>query len=331
MDRQVRIEITPKNVLVAIMMVLATYFVYQIREILFLLFISILFMSGFNPVVSRLEKLKISRAAAIGMAYVGFFVVMSLIVMMVVPPLINETSQLIDQFSLPQSLKDDLNNFDYTLENVQLLASQLYSLPRILGVIGSAFSSVLYFVSLFAITFYLLLERKNLHQHLKFLFETEAELKAERFVERIEHKIGGWVRGQLMLMSIIGAMTFVGLVLLRIPYALPLALLAGLLEVLPNVGPTISAIPAIIIAFLVGGWPLSLATLALYILVQQLENHLIVPQVMRVATGINPIVTIVTMLTGFKLGGVSGAILAIPLYIVIQSTLTEWYHFKKLK
>jgi predicted PurR-regulated permease PerM len=228
-------------------------------------------------------------------------------------------------------LKDNLNNFDYTIENIQLLANQLTSVPRIVGIIVSAFSSVLYIVSLFAITFYLLLERKQLHHYLKFLFASEAEAKAEKFVGQIEQKIGGWVRGELMLMTIVGVTTFIGLALLRIPFALPLALLAGVLELLPNVGPTVSAIPAIIIAYLVGSWPLALFTLALYILIQQLENHLIVPQVMRAAVGINPVITILIMLTGFKLAGVSGAILAIPVYIVLQATLTEWYHFKKLK
>ena len=168
-------------------------------------------------------------------------------------------------------------------------------------------------------SYYLVLERPNLHKYLLKLFDDkEAEAKAEKLVLDIEKQVGGWVRGELFLMLIIGVMTYLGLFLLGVPYALPLAVLAGLLELVPNLGPTMAAVPAIVIALTVSP-VIALGTLILSIVIQQLENNLIVPKVMQSATGTEPLATIIVLLVGFTLGGIAGAVLSMPIYLTIQT------------
>jgi len=206
----------------------------------------------------------------------------------------------------------------------------LTSVPKLLGVVGSAFSALIVTITVGVITFYLLQEKQNLHKHLQWLFgDGKAEAKAQLFVAKIDEQIGGWVRGELTLMFVIGATTYIGLRLLNIDFALPLAILAGIFELLPSIGPTIAAIPAVGVALFSGSPIMAIWVLVLYLVIQQLENSFIVPVVMNKAVGLNPIATILLLLTGFRLGGISGAVLAIPLFLVIKVTVNEFYKSAK--
>jgi len=146
----------------------------------------------------------------------------------------------------------------------------------------------------------------------------------------LEHHLGGWIRAQLILMSLIGVLVYLGLTILGIEFALPLAILAGLLEIIPNFGPTMAAVPAILMGFAIS--PLTgIAVGALYFLIQQLENSLIVPQVMKRTVGFNPVVTIIALMIGFKLGGAFGAVLAIPFGLMIKAIIFELFPLEKLR
>ena len=150
-----------------------------------------------------------------------------------------------------------------------------------------------------------------------------ASLHAERasricsgLVDRIQFKMGRWLQGQIFLMFIIFVLDYLGLLLIGAPYALVLALIAGILEIVPYIGPIISAILATAISFLHG--PVTgLLVLALFVLVQQLEGYVFTPLVMKKAVGLNPVVVILALMIGAKLAGVLGIIVAIPIATVI--------------
>ena len=123
-------------------------------------------------------------------------------------------------------------------------------------------------------------------------------------------------------MTIVGLLTYVGLRLLAIDFALPLALLAGLLEVIPNLGPVIAAIPGVFLGLSVS--PVTaLAVGAMYFLVQQLENSVIVPKVMKRSVGLNPLVTIIVLIVGYQLAGLAGAVLAVPVTLLVTVVLSH--------
>ena len=131
-------------------------------------------------------------------------------------------------------------------------------------------------------------------------------------------------------MVIIGVATWIGLTLLRIEFALPLAVLAGLLEIIAIIGPIVAAVPAIIIALVQFGSPVpALGVAALYILIQQLENNLIVPKLMEKAVGVHPLVIILALLIGGSLFGIIGAALAVPIAATTQVLIEDIHKHQK--
>ncbi len=209
--------------------------------------------------------------------------------------------------------------------------SNLTSVPaNLFKFIAGIFSNVLDLLALGLITFYLLLERKSLDHYLTVLFGEEKEKDIEKVIDKIEYRLGGWVRGELLLMLIVGVMSYIGFRIIGLEFALPLAILSFLLEVIPNVGPTVAALPAVLLALTLSPYH-ALATAGWCILVQQLENAIFVPRVMRKAAGVNPLVSILALAVGFKLGGIGGAILAIPSFIAIEVIAGEVFSSKNLK
>lgn len=150
-----------------------------------------------------------------------------------------------------------------------------------------------------------------------------------KVILEMENKLGAWARGQLTLALIIGSFSFVGLKFLQIEPVLPLAILAGILEMVPMIGPIISAIPAVLVASGTSWW-LALSVIIFYFLVQQLENHLIVPLVMRRAVGVPPLISLLAFLIGAKIAGVIGIILSIPVFLCLQ-VLVQEFIFEKEK
>lgn len=330
-----KIEISHRTIIFTFLLIGIIWLVVQILPIILGLFVSILLMTALNPVVDKLTRVKIPRAVAIFLVYIIFIGIIVGGIVSVVPPLVDQTTNLVNRMP---SLFDEsarwlqsvgVKNIDGDLVARQV--SQLGSVPaNLVSFTISFFSNIVTIFSILVVTFYLLLERKNLDDYLLVLFGQGEEQKAKKFVDQVESNLGSWVRGELTLMLIIGVMTFIGLTLLGIPYALPLSILAGLLEIVPTIGPVISSVPGVLIGLTISP-VMALATAALYFLVQQTENSLIVPKVMQKATGINPLFTIIVLAIGFKLAGVSGAILAVPILIVLRVIAIEVFSVKGLQ
>lgn len=323
-----KIEISHRTIIFTVFFLIFLYLLFLIRQILAVLFVAFILMSALNPTISRLERFKIPRGLSIIFIYLLILVVFGLTIAGVVPPLVDQTSLLISR--LPQYTQAlGLPAFDHNFLTNQL--NQLGSLPaNLLKITMGVFSNLLGIIILAVVTFYLLIERKNLDRYLYFLFGPDGEKKAQRFVDELEKKLGSWIRAQLALMIIVGVMSYLGLRLLGVEFALPLALLAGILEIIPNIGPTIAAVPAVLAGLAVSPI-MGLAVAALYFLIQQIENSLIVPQVMAKETGLNPLITLVSLIIGFRLAGMVGAILAIPVVLMIQVVASEIYASKRFQ
>lgn len=321
-----KIEISHRTIIFTVLFLLFLYVLFLVRRILVIFFISVVLMSALNPAVNRLEKWRLPRLLAILVIYLLVIVGLALIIAGVAPPLVEQTGILIDR------LPGYIENLRLPWGKIQdFQVSQLGSLPaNLVRITVSVFSNLLNAFLLFVLTFYLLIERKNLDRYFQFLFGSDGEERAKRFVDTLEHKLGGWVRAQAALMLIIGGLSYMGLTLLGIDFALPLALIAGVLELVPGVGPTLSAVPAVLAGLAVS--PLmGLAVLALYFLIQQLENSLIVPQVMSRGTGVNPLVALLALVIGYELAGVVGSILAIPVLLLAQIIGVEAMASKKFQ
>lgn len=317
-----RVEVSYKTIIFTVLFLVTLWFIIQIRDIIALLFFSLVIAAGLRSPIEWLEdRLKLPRVFAILVMYIVLLFIFTLLGSVMIPAFSDQGERLLEAlqyfFSLPwlapyfSDISNQINSFVGNAFRVTL----------------GAFSAILNFFTLFVLTFYLLLERRHMRVFLKNMLGEELKERVVNVILRVESRLGAWVRGEISLILIIGIMSYIGLLLLNIEYALPLAILAGLLEIVPVVGPIVSAIPAVIIAYLINPW-LAVAVGALYFLIQQLENHLIVPMVMKQAVGIPPVVTILAILVGGKLAGIGGALLAIPIFISLQIIFQEFFPSK---
>lgn len=322
----VRVEIYYKTIVFTVALLIGLWFLIQIREVILLVFLSVILLSALLKPVEWLNSKRIPRVLSVILVYLVVIALISFVIGIIVPPLVSQTSDFISK--LPQIIST-VNEFLIfnkipieDLSSVIARQSQQFA-GNIISISTAIFSSVFLIVTLFVLTFYLLLEWKKFLKLLTSPFAGRQEKKVISIISKVETGLGHWVRGQLTLSAIVGVLTFVGLTILGIPYALPLSLIAAILEIVPIIGPIIASIPAILVSLTISPI-LALAVAALFFIVQQLENHLIVPMVMSKVVGLQPPVVIIALLVGAKLAGIGGAFLAIPVIVVAKIVIKEF-------
>lgn len=314
-----KIEISHKTIIFTLVLLAALWFVFQIKDILFLLFISFILMSALRPLVDGLERIRIPRFVSILLLYGLVFGGLSAGIASMIPTLVSQSGTMFAK--LPEFLT---RAFPYVSSDIQSLTRQIAPVgENLLRVTVNVFSNLFSMLTVMTFTFYFLLERRHLSDMLAALFGQEIGGRVFSVLTRIEKRLGAWVLGQLCLMVIVGVLVYGGLYFLRVEFALPLAILAGMLEIVPTIGPTVSAIPAALVAF--GSSPvLAVSVIALYIIVQQVENNLLVPLVMKQSVGLSPVLTILALMIGGRFGGITGAVLAVPVLLAIQEIVNSF-------
>lgn len=312
-----RIDISYKTVVFIAVFILGIWLVFLIKDLLLVLFSSIILMSSLAPLVKWFTHFRIPKPLGIAIVYIIILGIVAGILASIIPPLVEQTRKLI--IILPPIVAQ---LFNITNFNDSFFSTELSNISKnLVSFTIALFDNILTIILLLVLTFYLLMEKDNVENRIANLFIGREE-RAKKSIIQIEEKLGSWLRGQVILSLIIGVLSYIGLIILNIPYALPLAVLAGVLEAVPVIGPIISSIPAILIALTISPI-LALITASIYFVIQQAENNLIVPQVMKRAVGLNPLVVILTIAVGSKLLGISGALLAVPIAAVIQIVVAE--------
>jgi len=317
-----KVEISHKTIIFTVGFLALLWFLYFIRDILSLFFASLLLMAILNPSVSKMTKKRIPRPLGVLIVYLVIIGVFGVAVGGVVPALVEQTTNFVT--GLPGYLTNIGVSSMVSQEIAKQLLSQLGNVPSQVVKFGaSVISNIINIVSVLIFAFYLLLAREKLGEQLANILPGDKSKKAIYILDSLEIKLGGWVRGELSLMLLVGVLMFIGLTILGIPFALPLAILAGVMELIPTLGPIVSAIPVAIIGF--GISPLmGAASIALSLLVQQLENYLFVPKVMEKSVGVSPIFTLFALAIGFKIAGIAGALFSVPVFIALK-VVAEYY------
>lgn len=319
-----KVDISHRTIVFIAIFILALWITYLIRDLIIILFVSVIFVSALSPLVNFFVKLKLPKVLSIAMTYIIIISILAGFLVSIIPPLVEQSNRLI--VASPPLITQFFNviNIDKSL-----LSSELTALSKnLFSITLSVFDNLLAIVFLLVLTFYMLLEKDNLESRIASLFKNREE-RVRRSIVKIEEKLGAWLQGQLVLSLVIGVLSYIGLTILNIPYALPLAMIAGIMEVIPVIGPIISALPAVFLAFTISPI-LSVIVAVMYLVIQQLENHLIVPQVMKRAVGLNPLIVILAIAIGSRLLGISGALLAVPMAVVFQIIAAEIIEGKEL-
>lgn len=311
-----KIEISHRTIIFTVLFLGLVWVLFQIRDIIFQFFLALFIAAILNPTVTKLSKRKIPRGASVIVVYLLLFGVVGISVAALIPALVSQTSAFVNNF--PRIVANIGISSVVSDQLTQQLIEQLATLPAsVAKATISVFSNAISLVAVLVFAFYLLSEREKLDDQLAELIGKDKQDLIENNLALIEKNLGSWARAQITLMFVVGVANYIGLTLLGIPFALPLAMLAGLLEVVPYVGPVIAAVPAVFIGL--GISPiLGLAVTALAFLVQQLENYIFVPKIMEKSTGVHPIITLLALAIGFKLLGFIGILIAVPVFITLQ-------------
>ena len=333
------INITAMGVIKIILIFIAFYFLFLIREILAILFVSLIFASAVDPWVDWMQSKKIPRGLGIIFIYLIMFGVVGAVVVAIIPPIIEQINELLVNF--PMIFEKVISGFqylrDYSIEhgildsvkdNFGSLSGNLQNAAGgVFSTVSGIFGGIISFFFVLIMTFYMVVEENALKKVVWSVAPKKHQIYIMKLVNRMQKKIGLWLRGQLILSLIIFTLTYVALLILGVEYALVLALIAGLTEFVPYLGPLLASVPAVFLAYTQDP-VLAIFVLVLYYVIQLVENNIIVPKLMQKVIGLNPIISIAVLLIGFKVAGVVGAILSIPVATAISVFFYDLFESK---
>lgn len=335
--------ISTQTVIKIIFVMLGFWLLFLIRDLILLLFVSLIIVSALNPLVDRLEVAGVPRPVAAGLVFLILLIIIGEVLYLMIPPLVRQTQELVNK--LPDIAnqavallvfwgdKVKVERWAHLVSQnlIEIITNQMSKLPFQVFRFGKGLvNGVLLIFSLLVISFYLLVENRRLKKQFVSIFPEKKQKRIQDLIINVERKLGGWLRGQAILSLIVGVSSWVVLSLLRLEFALPLAILAGLLEIIPIIGPVLATLAAAIVA-LSGGLVRGIFVIILYWGMQQLENNLVVPQVMKETVGLDPLLVILALTIGARLLGIFGALLAVPLTATAVIIINDFLISKNLK
>lgn len=326
------LELFSKKVLIAIGILAAAAMLWFARDVLLLVFIAAVLASGIAPAVLRVRILwryafrrNLSRGQAVALVYLPFVVIVLLIGLVIVPRFIADTRELGRQ--LPALIEQNILTPLERYVPVNVIREELrggVELPRsrVFAYMRNAAAAMASILAVLFMVVYMLIDAERLRNRFLLIWPPEVRGRRRRTLIRVGKRMSAWLSAQLVLSAIIGTATFIALAAMGVPYALPLAIIAAVGELIPMIGPTVGAIPALIIALLNGRWQFW-AVLVFVIVLQKVENLFIVPRVMASKVSISPLAVFIAFLIGASLLGVMGAIMAIPVAAIAQVAFDE--------
>lgn len=335
-----QLDISTSSVFRAILVVLSFVLLYLLSDVVVILLFSIIVASAVSPFVTWLQKLGIPRIIGVLALYLMVLAAVVTLSSLVLPSVLSElsnmsayipkfTSQLTTSLDTVQQGAPKYFDFVSEVQNiVEMLSGYLQQFSQsafnlAIGAFGGLFS----FIAIIVISFYLSVMKNGIQNFLAAIVPERYEEYITDLWRRVEIKVGLWLQGQMLLALIVGLLVFVGLTLLHVKFALVFAILAMLLEIVPVAGPVLAAIPAILMAFIQSP-ALGLWVLIMWVVIQQTENHLLVPLVLGKTTGLNPVVVILAILIGAQLAGIVGALLGVPVATIIVELLDDMARLK---
>lgn len=321
---------------------LAAFFAFQLRGLILIILAAVVIASVIEPGTRWLVRRGIQRVFAAVIMYLAIAAFIAVTVTFVIPPLYSEAVSAIN--NLPKHIKtiDILSPIHSgTYNSVKTFFPDLPSTVSIgdlasmftgtisdfsggvFDTITNFFGGVISIILVVVISFYLSVRDDGVGEFLGII----TPLKHERYVkglwQRSQNKIGKWMQGQILLGLSIGLVTYLSLLVVGIPHPLLLGFLAGIFELIPIIGLILSVIPAFLLAMLDGGLGLGLIVLAIYIVIQQIESHLVYPLVVRKVIGVPPLLVIIALVAGAQLAGFVGALLAVPLSVSLMEFIDD--------
>jgi predicted PurR-regulated permease PerM len=312
-----------------VLVVLGLWFLWLIRDIVAMLVAAVLLAALIRPFADWFARRHVPRVLSVLVVYLVLGGLIAAVAILLVPVVIEQSIQLFGSSAAIPALTDLFANTRallWVLQDVFLsfIRGESSSVSAVFGQVRDFLGGLAALVVVLVLTFYMVVEDDTARKLFRNLAPIEYQPFLAQLFTKMQTRIGAWLQGQILLGIIVGSAAYLGLSLLGVKYALLFAVIAGLLEIVPYVGPTLSLVPAAIVGFAHSPF-IGFAVIALYLAIQQVENHLLVPKVMQKVTGLNPIVSIVALLVGVKLGGFVGAVLSIPVATMCSVALEDLF------
>lgn len=336
----VTLHIASGTVIKVISITLLFGVLFLLRDLVLVLLTAIVVASAIEPVARWFIAHRVPRLPSVLIVYASLALIVAGSFYFLFLPLLNESSAFVS--SLPAyidegSISIQQNSF-FNSEPILQQISNKFSLSEFAAranvfianfsggfwnTVSAVSGGLLSFVLIIVLSFYLAVQDDGVGKFLRIISPRKHEAYIIDLWKRVETKIGLWMQGQLLLAVIIAVLVYLGLALLGVPHALLLAVLAGIFELIPLFGPILAAIPAILIGFADGGVSIALLLAGFYLIVQQFENQLIYPLVVKKVVGVSPILVIIALIAGAKLGGLLGMILSVPIAAVLMEFVND--------
>lgn len=321
---KIRLEITTWSIVKILLILIGFGLIFLIKDIIVLLFLALVIVASFRPIVNKWEK-KIGRLPAVLALLLIGLMILGFIFYILFPPLLEQFRQFV------AALPELVNKFKFLNPSYKsVIESNVRTLTQNAGnitggfitVTMGVFGGIVAFFAVIVMSVYLLLDKRGLPSLTESVVSPDMRPAVTDVAQKVSAKVGSWFRGQVLLSAIIGIVDLIGLLVIGVPYALTLAVISAILEFVPTIGPFLSGTIAALVALSVS--PLkALIVIILYLVVQQLENSLIVPKIMQKAVGLSPVLIILAILIGAKLLGIIGALLAVPIAASLSVVVQE--------
>ena len=331
-NKVLHVEITPRTIFFTLFIIVAYFFLQNLLSLFINLFIAFIFMSALKPSVDYLVKNRIPRVIASVLIVILSISSIVAVFVFAIPPLVNQSVEFVVYLS--KQTVEILQRLDKNLTPGDLLQlpTVTQNIQNLTGLLSQAvlsiFSNTLNLMSIFFFTLYFLLGIGSVEKTTTKFLSKKQETFFLSTLRNVERQLGSWMRAEFVLMLIIGFFSYIGLTILNVKYALPLAVIAGFLEIFPIIGPIVSAIPAFIVAAS-SSTVLGVAVIGLYTIIQQLENNLIVPLIMKRAVGIPPLAVLISVYVGQTVAGISGVVLAVPFVATVIIVIQELWKYQE--
>jgi predicted PurR-regulated permease PerM len=306
----------------------------SVGNIIVLVIIAVVLAVGLEPAVTFLGRWRIKRGMATTIIFLAIVLFVILFAILLFPPLIRQIREFaaavpgyidtldrrqdwIGRLARQYDVSDKIQGF------IKTLPSRVgSSFSTILGLAGTIVGRVFEALTVGILTIYFMLSMPRLRRTAALLVAPPRREQAERVIEESLLKIGGYVSGNLITSAVCGTLTIIALVIIGVPYAVPLGMWAGVADLIPQVGSYLGAIPAVLVG-LFSGPVEGVAVLLYFIAYQQFENYLLVPRVMSKAIDLSPAAVIISTLIGASLLGFAGALLALPVAATVKVVIGD--------
>jgi predicted PurR-regulated permease PerM len=325
----VRFEISPRSIAWILATIVGVWLFLQLRAIVVLLVVALVFAGTFNPLVEWLERRGIKRLYALTLLLVALLLTTSLLIFLTVPPLLEQLAQIVrDAPQHREQLIALLQQRDFTAPLARALqhAGLEQTFTRIenslVGYTPEALTALAWAVTTLFLSFYLLADGKRTQGAVYAIVPRDYHMRLARILQNLESIVGGYMRGQLITSAAVGVFTYLLLVICGVPNALSLALFAAVVDVVPFIGALLATAPAVLVA-LSQGLPTGLVVLVALFIYQEFENRILIPKVYGRSLRLAPAAVVLALLAGGLLLGVIGALLALPIAAGLQMMVAE--------